>query len=127
MTAANDSTSSLPDGVLPPSQRPKGRPVSGRVWKQPAKRASATRTMSKHRPSLKEKQELVLKMKGIKEKEKALREETIEKKRARRKYLEEKKKKKEENELKSSQVQVIKNTAKIKKMSKKQLRMLQKR
>lgn len=106
---------------------PRGKPKSGRVWKNPKQRFSS-----------------IIKTKGIKttlEKRKSLREELNRVKEASRAIMAEKQKEKElkkerrrqnlkrqeENRKKSEIVQVITNTSKIKRMKKKHLRYIEKR
>lgn len=106
---------------------PRGKPKSGRVWKNPKQRFSS-----------------IIKTKGIKsslEKRKALREELNRAKEASRAIMAEQQREKElkkerrrqnlkrqeENRKKSEVVQVITNTTKIKRMRKKQLRYIEKR
>ncbi|XP_064620766.1 coiled-coil domain-containing protein 86-like [Lineus longissimus] len=107
---------------------PRGRPKSGRVWKTPRTgRYSEIMKVKPLRSSWKRKEEERKEKKAMKLYEKELqdaRQETLEKK---RKRAEEKKKRKLENEKKSEVVQTIKDTRKIKKMKRKQLRMIQKR
>ncbi|CAL1290521.1 unnamed protein product [Larinioides sclopetarius] len=105
----------------------KGKPKSGRLWKSEKSRfrsmCQVKPLKSKWKKRLQERQERKdilahqAELKEVKEQEKELR------KQRRRQKLEQKRK----NELKSEVVQVIKNTAKIKRMSKKKLRNIQKR
>lgn len=106
---------------------PRGKPKSGRIWKNPKQRFSS-----------------IIKSKGIKsslQKQKALKEDLNRAKEASRAIMAEKQKEKElkkerrrqnlkrqeENRKKSEVVQVITNTSKIKRMRKKQLRYIEKR
>mmetsp|Transcript_8914 Transcript_8914/g.11815 ORF Transcript_8914/g.11815 Transcript_8914/m.11815 type:complete len:136 (-) Transcript_8914:360-767(-) len=105
-----------------------GRPVSGRVWKKPQKRASFKITNSnKQLSSSWEK-----KMEERKKKE-LYKQRIAEMKEQKRAEIEAKKKEKEErearrqrNELKGTQYQLIHKTGKLKGMSKKQLRQIKK-
>ncbi|DAZ92570.1 TPA: hypothetical protein N0F65_012800 [Lagenidium giganteum] len=108
---------------------PRGRAVSGRVWKKVQKTRfssqtyKATKVLSTtweekmlKRAKLKELKELQAEIKNRRQAEKD------EKKRAR----EERERRRAENELKSASVQVISKTHKLKTMSKKQLRNVKK-
>uniref|UniRef100_A0A1E1XS83 Coiled-coil domain-containing protein 86 n=1 Tax=Amblyomma sculptum TaxID=1581419 RepID=A0A1E1XS83_AMBSC len=105
---------------------PKGIPKSGRVWKSEKKRFSS---MKKDRPlktSWKVKMEQRAERKALLALDRQLKEEKkrlIEEKKQRRA---ENLRRREENAKKAEIVQVIKNTAKIKRMSKKQLRLVKK-
>ncbi|CAN8016367.1 unnamed protein product [Ixodes persulcatus] len=101
---------------------PKGRPKSGRFWKTEKKKFSSMRQDRPLKTSWKVKQQQRAERKALLSLEREIKE-------ARRKEIEEKKKRREENlrrreenAKKAEVVQVIKNTAKIKRMSKKQLR-----
>ncbi|XP_043482265.1 coiled-coil domain-containing protein 86 [Leptopilina heterotoma] len=106
---------------------PRGKPKSGRVWKEPRKRFSSIVKTKGIRQSFEKKQKLREDLKHIKElsREKVakMKEAKELKKERRRDNL----KRAEENRKKSEIVQVITNTAKIKRMKKKQLRMIEKR
>ncbi|KAG3023772.1 hypothetical protein JG687_00008043 [Phytophthora cactorum] len=111
------------------AEPPRGRPVSGRVWKKVQKtRFSAqglkgTKVLSTtweekmlKRAKLKELKELQAEIKARRQGEKD----------AKRQAREEKEKRRKENELKSAAVQVISRTHRLKTMSKKQLRNIKK-
>ncbi|XP_071848413.1 coiled-coil domain-containing protein 86-like [Apostichopus japonicus] len=110
------------------STQPKGRPKSGRTWKtEQRQRFSSLKKDKNLRSSWKWKMDEKARLKSLKAYEnelKAARREEFEKLKKKRIA---KKKRQEENERKSEVVQVIKNTAKIKRMKKKQLRQLEKR
>ncbi|KAG7397564.1 hypothetical protein PHYBOEH_000497 [Phytophthora boehmeriae] len=108
---------------------PRGRPVSGRVWKKVQKtRFSAqgfkgTKVLSTtweekmlKRSKLKELKELQAEIKARRQGERD----------AKKQAREEKEKRRKENELKSAAVQVISRTHRLKTMSKKQLRNIKK-
>ena len=101
----------------------RGKTVDGRTWKTEKKRFSAVnkRIGTSNGPSFEERREKEAKMKALKQKErdmKALKEEehrqTVEKMRERRK-------RREENSMKNVKYDIVTNTSKLKKMSKKQL------
>eukprot|EP00163_Fabomonas_tropica_P003693 TRINITY_DN13203_c0_g1_i1.p1 TRINITY_DN13203_c0_g1~~TRINITY_DN13203_c0_g1_i1.p1 ORF type:complete len:155 (-),score=38.63 TRINITY_DN13203_c0_g1_i1:54-518(-) len=98
--------------------------ISKRPWKQNRTRASS---LNKHKPlrrSWKEKEEERTRLKMLKLHQQAIKDEDEQRKQAERERIIARRKRKEENELKGGRVQRITNTAKIKKMSKKQLRQL---
>uniref|UniRef100_A0A224Z0K3 Coiled-coil domain-containing protein 86 n=1 Tax=Rhipicephalus zambeziensis TaxID=60191 RepID=A0A224Z0K3_9ACAR len=105
---------------------PKGVPKSGRVWKSQKKRFSS---MVKDRPlktSWKFKMEQRAERKALLALDREIKEEKKRKIEEKKKRREENLRRREENAKKSEVVQVIKNTAKIKRMSKKQLRLVKK-
>lgn len=105
----------------------RGKPKSGRFWKNEKKKFSSIIKTRGIRNSFEKKQALRAELKRIKEASKAIiaakEEEKEQKKQRRRENL----KRQEENQKKSEVVQVITNTSKIKKMKKKQLRYIEKR
>ncbi|KAK5865832.1 hypothetical protein PBY51_020071 [Eleginops maclovinus] len=107
---------------------PLGKPASGRVWKDRNKQRFSALLRDKPLCSSWEK-----KMEAKREKEQVkryslqLKEEKLKQKEDKRKRREDNLKRRAENERKSEIVQVIKNTAKIKRMKKKQLRRIEKR
>lgn len=105
----------------------RGKPKSGRVWKNTKTRFSSIVKTKGIRNSFKRKEALREELKRVKEASKLIlatkQEEKELKKQRRRENLQ----RKEENKRKSEIVQVIKNTSKIKRMKKKQLRQIQKR
>ncbi|XP_068176984.1 coiled-coil domain-containing protein 86 [Antennarius striatus] len=107
---------------------PLGKPKSGRVWKNRNKQRFSALVRDKPLCSSWEK-----KMESKREKELVkrfslqLKEEKSRQKEEKRKRREENVKRRAENERKAEIVQVIKNTAKIKRMKKKQLRKIEKR
>ncbi|KAH7955799.1 coiled-coil domain-containing protein 86 [Rhipicephalus sanguineus] len=105
---------------------PRGVPKSGRVWKSEKKRFSS---MVKDRPlktSWKFKMEQRAERKALLALDREIKEEKKRKIEEKKKRREENLRRREENAKKSEVVQVIKNTAKIKRMSKKQLRLVKK-
>ena len=115
------------DALFASKSIPRQKPKSGRFWKgeraqfRQIKRDRGQRPTFEQRLKMKEEkvrnQELAELMKNRKKQER----EDL------RKRIEENKTKKLENERKTEQYQVIKNPAKLKRMKKKQLRMLEKR
>ncbi|XP_044263290.1 coiled-coil domain-containing protein 86 [Tribolium madens] len=105
----------------------RGKPKSGRFWKNEKKKFSSIIKTKGIRNSFEKKQALRQELKRIKEASRAIiaakDEEKEQKKQRRRENL----KRQEENRKKSEIVQVITNTSKIKKMKKKQLRYIEKR
>ncbi|XP_015520605.1 coiled-coil domain-containing protein 86 [Neodiprion pinetum] len=106
---------------------PKGKPKSGRVWKEQKTRFSSIIKTRGTRLSFEKKQKLRNDMKRIKELSRSV----IARRHAEREAKKQRRidnlKRAEENRKKSEIVQVIKNTSKIKKMKKKNLRKLEKR
>ncbi|EKX44446.1 hypothetical protein GUITHDRAFT_139698 [Guillardia theta CCMP2712] len=101
-------------------------PVSGRQWKLDCKRSSSMRVANKLiRKSWDEKMKERARDKQIKAKQDALVQARIDEKREKKRLAEERQKRKEENRLKGAVVQSI-STMKVKKMSRKQLRMIRK-
>lgn len=109
------------DPPIKPQNIPRGKPKSGRVWKSEKKRKSAVIGVQPLHTSWNMKQKARMEKKLMKVYEKELKDETKKQKEEERKRIEERRKRREENEKKSQIVQVIKNTAKIKRMKKKQL------
>eukprot|EP00960_Hanusia_phi_P041804 755160-Hanusia_phi.AAC.1 len=113
------------EGAKRPAQI-RGMPVSGRQWKLECKRSSSMRVANKLiRKSWDEKLKDRARDKQIKAKQNALVQARIEEKREKKRLAEERQKRKEENRLKGAVVQSI-STMKVKKMSRKQLRMIRK-
>ncbi|XP_062502930.1 coiled-coil domain-containing protein 86-like [Corticium candelabrum] len=104
----------------------KGRPKSGRWWKAEGKRKSSLigdkPLHTSWRKRVKQREE----KKALKEYEQQLKEELQRQKEEKRKRIEEHRKRKEENERKAEVVQVITNTAKLKRLSKKQRKNIRK-
>ncbi|XP_011305357.1 coiled-coil domain-containing protein 86 [Fopius arisanus] len=105
----------------------KGKPKSGRVWKEPRQRFSSIIKTRGLRISCEKKQLLRDNLKRVKEQSRAIIEQKKVEKEAKKQRRIENLKRAEENRKKSEVVQIIKNTAKIKRMKKKQLRMIEKR
>jgi len=105
----------------------RGKPKSGRVWKSQKNRLSSViNVKSLHKPwsvRTKERAEML----SVKKFQQELKEAAEQEKQAKKLRREENLKRREENALKSEIVQKITNTAKIKKMKKKQLRQIKKR
>ncbi|XP_037282276.1 coiled-coil domain-containing protein 86 [Rhipicephalus microplus] len=107
-------------------ENPRGVPKSGRVWKSEKKRFSS---MVKDRPlktSWKFKMEQRAERKALLALDREIKEEKKRKIEEKKRRREENLRRREENAKKSEVVQIIKNTAKIKRMSKKQLRLIKK-
>ncbi|KAH0956607.1 hypothetical protein HN011_005080 [Eciton burchellii] len=106
---------------------PRGKRKSGKIWKDERKRFSSIIKTRGIRLSFAKKQKLRADMKHVKEMSRAIKEDAAAKKEEKKKRRRENLKKAEENNRKGEVVQVIKNTAKIKRMRKKQLRMIETR
>ncbi|EFA05893.1 Coiled-coil domain-containing protein 86-like Protein [Tribolium castaneum] len=119
-SASSKNKSKEPDVI-------RGKPKSGRFWKNEKKKFSSIIKTRGIRSSFEKKQVLRQELKRIKDASRAIKaakdEEKEQKKQRRRENL----KRQEENRKKSEIVQVITNTSKIKKMKKKQLRYIEKR
>jgi len=115
------------DNIIVSKQIPRQKPKSGKFWKEgrqqfrqikrdKGKKFTFEQRMKNKEEKLKNKElaDLLLSRKAMKKEEL-------------RKKIDENKARKLENEKKSEQFQIIKNPAKIKRMKKKQLRMLEKR
>mmetsp|Transcript_33204 Transcript_33204/g.93069 ORF Transcript_33204/g.93069 Transcript_33204/m.93069 type:complete len:125 (+) Transcript_33204:189-563(+) len=103
-----------------------GKPVSGRSWKRKRERHSAIDRKGTPviRKSWKKRQQEMSEWRDMKEKESGLRKRKREETEARREASKRKREQKQQNELKSMQFQVISDTKKINKMSKKQRKLL---
>ncbi|XP_036955801.1 coiled-coil domain-containing protein 86 [Acanthopagrus latus] len=107
---------------------PLGKPKSGRVWKNRNKQRFSAVVRDKQLCSSWEKKMAAKREKELlKQYSLQLKEEKAKQKEDKRKRREENLKRRAENERKAEIVQVIKNTAKIKRMKKKQLRKIEKR
>ncbi|KAG7205993.1 hypothetical protein KM043_003399 [Ampulex compressa] len=108
-------------------QIPMGKPKSGRIWKEQKTRFSSIVKTRGIRSSFEKKQKLREDLKRVKEMSRAIKEGKRAEKEAKKQRRIENLKRAEENRKKSEIVQVITNTAKLKRTKKKQLRMIQKR
>ncbi|XP_003397283.1 coiled-coil domain-containing protein 86 [Bombus terrestris] len=108
-------------------QIPKGKPKSGRIWKEQKKRFSSIVKTRGIRLSFDKKQKLRDDLKHVKEMSRAIKAEKQAEKEAKKERRRANLKRTKENEKKGEIVQVITNTAKLKKIKKKHLRMIQKR
>ncbi|XP_076150770.1 coiled-coil domain-containing protein 86 [Alosa pseudoharengus] len=107
---------------------PLGKPKSGRVWKDRNKqRFSALLRDKPLCTSWEKKMEVRREKELVKKYHQQLKEEKAREKQEKRRRREENLKRRAENERKAEIVQVIRNTAKIKRMKKKQLRKIEKR
>merc|ERR1711915_410187 len=106
---------------------PRQKPKSGRFWKGERAQFRQIKRDRGQRPSFE--QRLKIKDEKLRNKELAdfMKNKKNQEKEELRKRIEENKARKLENERKTEQYQVVKNQAKIKRMKKKQLRMLEKR
>jgi len=115
------------DNIIVPKNIPRQKPKSGKFWKEgrqqfrQIKRDKGKKFTFEQRMKNKEEKMKNKELADLLLSRKAMKKEEI------RKKIEENKARKLENEKKSEQFQVIKNPAKIKRMKKKQLRMLEKR
>eukprot|EP00698_Gefionella_okellyi_P017451 TRINITY_DN5104_c0_g1_i1.p1 TRINITY_DN5104_c0_g1~~TRINITY_DN5104_c0_g1_i1.p1 ORF type:complete len:125 (+),score=33.28 TRINITY_DN5104_c0_g1_i1:25-399(+) len=105
----------------------RGIPVSKRIWKPVHKKASSIIADKSFKQSWDKKQKIRRERKELQEKERELQEVRKSQQAEERRIAEERKKRKEENRQKSVKVQVITDTRKLKKMSKKQLKQIVKR
>ncbi|XP_066516746.1 coiled-coil domain-containing protein 86 [Hoplias malabaricus] len=107
---------------------PLGKPKSGRVWKDRNKqRFSALLRDKPLRSSWEKKMEAKREKDLLKKYQQQLKDQQAREKEEKRKRREENLKRREENERKAEIVQVIRNTTKLKRMKKKQLRKIEKR
>lgn len=106
---------------------PRGKPKSGRIWKEEKTKFSSIIKTRGIRQSFAKKQKLREDLKRVKEMSRAIKAQKEAEKEAKKERRRENLKRAEENRKKSEIVQVIKNTTKIKRMKKKQLRMIEKR
>jgi rRNA-processing protein CGR1 len=106
---------------------PRGKPKSGRFWKNEKKKFSSVIKTRGIRSSFEKKQALRQELKRIKEASRAALAEKDEQKEQKKQRRRDNLKRQEENRKKSEVVQVITNTKKIKNMKKKQLRYIEKR
>ncbi|CAI5728322.1 hypothetical protein KXD40_007268 [Peronospora effusa] len=108
---------------------PRGRPVSGRVWKKVQKSrfsAQGVKSAKVLSSTWEEKMLKRSKLKELKELQTEIKARRQAERDAKRQAREEKEKRRKENELKSAAVQVISRTHRLKTMSKKQLRNIKK-
>ncbi|CAH2093753.1 unnamed protein product [Euphydryas editha] len=105
----------------------RGKPKSGRFWKSKKERFSSIVKTKGIKPDFQKKTALRLELKRTKELSKQIIEQIKEKELVRKERRRENIKRAEENKRKSEIVQVITNTAKLKRMKKKQLRFIEKR
>lgn len=109
------------------SEKVKGRCKSGRFWKSERDRFSSINKVKGLKQSLKQRQRIKEQKERAKALEVALKEATKREKEELRQRQEENKKRRDENQKKNEVVQEIKNLSKLKRMKKKQLRLLAKR
>ncbi|KZC08028.1 PREDICTED: coiled-coil domain-containing protein 86 [Dufourea novaeangliae] len=108
-------------------QIPKGKPKSGRIWKNQKQRFSSIVKTRGTRLSFEKKQKLRDDLKRVKEMSRAIKAQKEAEKEAKKQRRIVNLKRAEENRKKSEVVQVITNTAKLKKIKKKHLRTIEKR
>ncbi|CAH1975935.1 unnamed protein product [Acanthoscelides obtectus] len=106
---------------------PRGKPKSGKIWKSEKKKFSSIIKTKGIRRSFNQKQELKAKLKHVKELSDSIKATKQAEKEMKKQRRRENLKRQQENQKKSEIVQVITNTKKLKKMKKKQLRMIEKR
>ncbi|XP_013167859.1 PREDICTED: coiled-coil domain-containing protein 86 [Papilio xuthus] len=105
----------------------RGKPKSGRFWKSQKEKFSTINKTKGLKLDFQKKTALRMELKRTKELSKSLLEQFKEKELERKERRRENIKRTAENKQKSEIVQVITNTAKLKRMKKKQLRFIQKR
>ncbi|XP_031834185.1 coiled-coil domain-containing protein 86 [Nomia melanderi] len=108
-------------------QIPKGKPKSGRVWKEQKKRFSSIIKTRGIRLSFEKKQKLRNDLQRVKDMSRAIKAQKHAEKEAKKQRRIANLKRAEENQKKGEVVQVITNTAKLKNIKKKHLRTIQKR
>ncbi|XP_070161572.1 coiled-coil domain-containing protein 86 [Polyergus mexicanus] len=106
---------------------PRGKPKSGRTWKEQKTKFSSIIKTRGIRLSLAKKQKLREDLKRVKEMSREIKAQKQAEKETKKQRRRENLKRAEENRKKSEVVQPIKNLSKIKRMKKKQLRMIEKR
>ncbi|XP_050094862.1 coiled-coil domain-containing protein 86 [Anopheles aquasalis] len=104
----------------------RGRPKSGRIWKTQKERFAVVKKTIR-RKTTDERLAYRAEMKQIKELSQSLKDERKRQNEEKRLRREENKRRRLENERKAEIVQIINNPAKLKRMRKKQLRMIEKR
>ncbi|XP_058065260.1 coiled-coil domain-containing protein 86 [Anopheles bellator] len=109
-----------------PNVQIRGRPKSGRIWKTQKERFAVVKKTIR-RMKTKERLAYRQEMKQIKELSQSLKNERKRQNEEKRERREENKRRRLENERKAEIVQIINNPAKLKRMRKKQLRMIEKR
>ncbi|XP_065054214.1 coiled-coil domain-containing protein 86-like [Rhopilema esculentum] len=105
----------------------KGKPKSGRLWKSEKKRKCEMINVKALHSTWAKRQKKRAEESSIRAFEKELKDAAIQAKEEKRKKMEERKKRREENIKKAEIVQEIKNTSKLKRLKKKQLRLIEKR
>ncbi|KAJ2942891.1 hypothetical protein O0L34_g15080 [Tuta absoluta] len=126
---AGEEVSSAPKQIAKKKKQDgvRGKPKSGRFWKTEKQRFATINKTKGLKSDFQKKTALRLELQRAKElskqKQEELKQKELERKERRRKNIE----KTEENKKKAEVVQVITNTAKLKRMRKKQLRFIQKR
>lgn len=106
---------------------PRGKPKSGRVWKTPKTRFSSIIKTKGIRTSLEKRKAVKEELNRVREASKAILAEKEKEKELQKERRRQNLKRQEENSKKAEVVQVITNTAKIKRMKRKQLRYIEKR
>ncbi|KAL6436099.1 hypothetical protein ACFW04_005717 [Cataglyphis niger] len=106
---------------------PRGKPKSGRIWKEQKTKFSSIIKTRGIRLSLAKKQKLREDLKRVKEMSREIKAQKQAEKESKKQRRRENLKRAEENRKKGEVVQPIKNLSKIKRMKKKQLRMIEKR
>uniref|UniRef100_A0A1X7USH2 Coiled-coil domain-containing protein 86 n=1 Tax=Amphimedon queenslandica TaxID=400682 RepID=A0A1X7USH2_AMPQE len=105
----------------------RGKSKSGRVWRDPGQKSFNSIAVSSLKQPWNKRQRELAEKKAAKELERELKETARQEKEEKKRRTEENKKRREENAKKSEIVQKITNTAKLKRLSKKQLKMIKKR
>eukprot|EP00742_Colponemidia_sp_Colp-10_P005422 GILJ01005794.1.p1 GENE.GILJ01005794.1~~GILJ01005794.1.p1 ORF type:complete len:147 (-),score=37.02 GILJ01005794.1:105-506(-) len=121
-----ESTPDVTTETKPLGAKLRGKPKSGKSWKEPKKRFSSLVATPRIRDSWEAKQRKKQQHVAVKKLENEIKEKKQAAIEEQKRRAEQRKKQKEANELKSTQFQVIKKTEKLKKWSKKARKQLMK-
>jgi len=109
------------------SRKNRGKPKSGRVWKSQGQKKSTMINVKSLHPSWSKRSKERAERESVKKYQKELKEAIAVEKEEKRIRIEENRRRREENAKKAEIVQKITDSSKIKRMKKKQLRLIEKR